>query len=203
MPVEHEFSLGITLFSEMLNRRLIRGVPTTEDSVRYTFYSAVCHSLRLSPEEVILEYDHPYIFGARIDTWICSQHDKPYAIEFKYDRPGPSKTNQPLTQKAGHIFKDVFRLATLHNSLLINAIFVYLTTLEMVKYFSNTKSGISEFYNLAPGMELEIESSYLDSRAITLRRAAGEIVPCRVRTLLSRTLSNEHQLRVFEITRAT
>jgi hypothetical protein len=68
----------------------------------------------LKPEDIVLEHDHASIARAKIDTWIPDYAGRSYAIEFKYDRPIPSKLNPPLTQKAGQVLRDVFRLAQAH-----------------------------------------------------------------------------------------
>jgi hypothetical protein len=76
--------------------------------------------LNVLPEDIVLEHDHGTIARAKIDTWIPSLNGRSYAIEFKYDRPIPSERNLPLTQKAGHLIKDLFglRRSILHSDLI-------------------------------------------------------------------------------------
>ena len=49
---------ALNLFAELLERRLKRGVFTTEDAVRYTFFIALVQALSLQPEDIVLEHDH-------------------------------------------------------------------------------------------------------------------------------------------------
>jgi hypothetical protein len=41
------------MFAELLERRLKRGVFTTEDAVRYTFFIALVQALNLRPEDIV------------------------------------------------------------------------------------------------------------------------------------------------------
>jgi hypothetical protein len=196
-----QFALGpaLSLFAELLERRLKRGVFTTEDAVRYTFFTALVQALNLQPEDIVLEHDHGAIARAKIDTWIPSFDDRAYGIEFKYDRPIPSGKNAPLTQKAGQVIKDMFRLAKIEATLNAETIFVYLATREMAGYFSNPNNGLADLFELGTGASLRIDSRYLANRPETFRGAAGEVVPCTITSLCSRELSNAHRLRVFNV----
>jgi hypothetical protein len=196
---DHPLAAAFSRFAELLDRRLTLKVATSEDAVRYTFFYALIDALNLKPEDIILEHDHTSIARAKIDTWIPNYADRAYAIEFKYDRPIPSKLNPPLTQKAGQVFRDVFRLAQAHLPDKIETIFIYLTTREMASYFSNTANGLAEFFNLRPGANLTIPSNYLDLRAATLRRAAGAVIPCTAGILLSHSLPLGHEIRAYAI----
>lgn len=176
-------------------------VSTSEDAVRYTFFYALSDALNLKPEEIVLEHDHASIARAKIDTWIPDYAGRAYAIEFKYDRPIPSKMNPPLTQKAGQVLRDVFRLAQAQSSDKIKTIFIYLTTREMASYFSNNANGLANFLNLRPAASLTIHNNYLDLRAATLRSSAGAVIPCTVGILLSRSLPLGHEIRAYAINR--
>jgi hypothetical protein len=170
--------------------------------VRYTFFVAFIQALDLRPEDIVLEHDHGSIARAKIDAWIPSLGGRSYAIEFKYDRPIPSGRNAPLTQKAGHIVKDLFRLAKIDTAVGAEAVFVYLTTREMAGYFSNPNNGLADLFGLGTRSSLNIDSRYLLSRPETLRRSAGEVTPCIVTCLCSRELCQGHKLRVFGVRRA-
>ena len=139
---------ALYLLAELLERRLKRGVFTTEDAVRYTFFIALVQALSLQPEDIVLEHDHGAIARAKIDTWIPSFEGHAYGIEFKYDRPIPSGKNAPLTQKAGQIIKDMFRLAKIDTTLKAETVFVYLATREMAGYFSNPNNGLADLFGL-------------------------------------------------------
>jgi hypothetical protein len=193
---------ALVLFAELLERRLKRGVFTTEDAMRYTCFIALIQALNLQPEDIVLEQDHGEIARARIDTWIPSFGGCAYAIEFKYDRPIPSGKNTPVTQKAGHILKDMFRLAEIGTVPKAEGVFVYLATREMAGYFSNPNNGLADLFGLKMGSSLRIDSRYLAARPETLRRSAGQVIPCTVTSICSRELSNAHQLRIFGISPA-
>jgi hypothetical protein len=199
MASEFALAPAFILFADLLERRLKRGVFTTEDAVRYTFFVALIQTLNLQPEEIILEQDHGTIAGARIDTWIPSFDGCAYAIEFKYDRPIPSGKNAPLTQKAGQAVKDIFRLAKIDAALKAEAVFVYLAMREMAGYFSNPNNGLADLFRLNTRSSLCIDRGYLANRPDTLRRSAGEITPCTATSFCSRELSGAHQLRIFGI----
>ena len=120
-------------FAKLLDTRLKVGVLTTEDSVRYTFFASALHN-NISPDAVILEFPHPAIPRAQIDTWMPDFHGVTVAIEFKYDREPPGGKNQPKTQKAGSVFEDLRRLLLVSMSTDAVCYFVYVTTEEMNVY---------------------------------------------------------------------
>ena len=77
-------------FADLLRVRFENAVPTTEDSVRYTFFAGLLRA-GLQPHEIVLEHRHDAIAGAEIDTFIPGIGTGPaVAIEFKYDRGIPS-----------------------------------------------------------------------------------------------------------------
>ena len=96
-------------FAKLLESRFKVDVLTTEDSVRYTLFASVLHN-NINPDAVILEFPHPVIPRAQIDTWMPDFHGAAVAIEFKYDREPPGRKHQPKTQKAGAVFEDLRRL---------------------------------------------------------------------------------------------
>src|SRR5436309_2964376 len=102
-----EFDQTFRSFASLLNERLQRGVQTTEDCIRYTFFHAALQE-GIAHTDVVLEYRHPAIVGAQIDTLIT--RDGGVAIEFKYDRANPGGTNQNRTQRAAAVLNDIFRL---------------------------------------------------------------------------------------------
>jgi len=193
------------VFSELMQSRLKKGVYTTEDSIRYTFFAALLRETELRPEDVVLEerHPHPEKSGAEIDTWILSAEDQcGFALEFKYDRKIPSKKNTPTTQKAGMVFHDLYRLSLLPTD--VKRFFVYVADLEMVSYFRRPSNGFADFFELAVEASMRINSSYFQSRRKTFEKALG-ILPQRafpsidVVTRYSEILPDEHQLRIFEV----
>ena len=196
---DSDLTPAFVLFGEMLERRFARRVNTSEDAIRYTFFLALFQALSVQPEDVILEHDHGTIARAKIDTWIPLLNGRSYAVEFKYDRPIPSGSSLPLTQKAGHLIKDLFRLAKLDLELRAYGVFVYVATDSMVRYFSNPNNGLSDLFQLPHGETIAIGESYLAARASTLLRTAGEPTSCAITTLFSKALPNGHVLRIFDV----
>ena len=98
-----QFAVIFKQFSTLLGERFALGVFTTEDSIRYTFYTALLSSGGLKHTDVILEHPHPVIPGAK-DTMIRGTDERsPVAVEFKYDRGNPGGKNQNRTQRAAAV----------------------------------------------------------------------------------------------------
>jgi hypothetical protein len=199
LNLDHALSPAFDRFAELLGRRLGRGVFTSEDAVRYTFFAGLLEGLNLAPEDIILEHDHSKISKAKIDTFIPRSSGESFAIEFKYDRPIPSKGNQPRTQKAGQVIKDFFRLARFDESENIKGVFIYLTSKEMAGYFRNPQNGLARLFDLAQGSTIRIDEIFLQAMASTLRGAAGDICPCTAAGLFSCALPADHELRIYEV----
>jgi hypothetical protein len=188
-------------FAALLEARYKAGVPTTEDSVRYTFYAAALRHGNLDPAEVVLEYPHPSIPGAEIDTYVLpSGYRAATAIEFKYDRSNPGGGPQNRTQRAGAVFADVFRLARIPDATATKRYFVYLTDREMAGYFRNRANLLDTFFDAAPGSTLTISPSMYAQAAATFRsRVAGVECSCNVGKVLSRDFSSGFFLRAWEV----
>ncbi|MBW1716821.1 MAG: hypothetical protein JRH08_15300 [Deltaproteobacteria bacterium] len=185
-------------FGELLNERFRRGVVTTEDSVRYTFFAALLDA-GVTPHEVVLEYPHPAIYGAKIDTWLPSYKDRSIALEFKYDRDLPGGKNQPKTQKAGYIFKDLHRQVLVAKEIGVRSFFVYVTSEEMAVYFRNPDNGYAEFWGLQNGKEIDIDNHYLSNKPKTFLNTLGGMFQAKVMGIFNRTLSGGNYLRVYEV----
>ncbi|MEQ6886227.1 hypothetical protein [Salicola sp. Rm-C-2C1-2] len=185
-------------FADLLDERFKRGVVTTEDSVRYTFFAALLDS-GIKPHEVVLEYPHPAIDRAKIDTWIPAYDGGSVALEFKYDRDPPGGLNQPKTQKAGHVFKDLYRQLHVATGVKVRSYFVYITSQEMATYFQNPNNGHSEFWDLATDHSLDMVESYFTAKPKTFINAVGGAFNARVVGACSRTLSGDNHLRAYEV----
>ena len=186
-------------FSKLLETRLEKAVFTTEDSVRYTFFAALLDVTELKPHQVILEYSHPNIDLAEIDTWIQELNGEDVAIEFKYDREIPSGKNANRTQRAGKLFHDLSRLLQIVDHNPIKRIFVYLASSEMVKYMMNPKNGLEGFFLLEQGKELEIRNEFFTAKAKTFRDEVGSLFNAKLVSLWKQSLPNNHELRVYEV----
>lgn len=185
-------------FGDLLDKRFKQKVVTTEDSVRYTFFAALLDA-GILPHEVVLEYPHPAIERAKIDTWLPSYPGGPVAIEFKYDRDLPGGNNQPKTQKAGYVFKDLYRQVQIANEIRVRSFFVYVTSDEMATYFSNPNNGHTDFWSLRDGDVLDIDERYFSNKPRTFLDALGGAFEVRVAGAFSRQLSGDNYLRAYEV----
>lgn len=192
---------AIDAFASLLETRIDRGVFTTEDSIRYTFFAALLSQTSLRPEDIVLEQPHPNIPRAEIDTWISAANGaNGAAVEFKYDRQIPSAHNGPRTQKAGKVFHDFYRLGRLSPDM--RRYFVYVADVEMTSYFSNPSNNLAGFFNLAEGRSLLIDSAFLSGRPATFVNSLGPVPNVEAISVCSRSLPNSHELRVFEVRNA-
>ncbi len=122
-------------FAGMLRTRFERGVHTTEDSIRYTFFAALLTQPTIKPHEVVHEFPHPQLPGAEIDTFMPAYDGKTVAIEFKYDRAIPSGAAIPRPLNAGELFRDIWRLSQLKTATEAERFLVYCTDPIMRRYF--------------------------------------------------------------------
>jgi hypothetical protein len=191
---------AISTFLELLEKRLTFGVLTTEDSIRYTFFAALLHH-GIQPERVVLEYPHPTISGARVDTVIVSSSGEPAtAVEFKYDRANPGGASQPLPQKAGSAFADMRRLALL--PLVPERYFVYVMDRELARYLASPRNGLDNVFGLAVDDTVCLDRDYFVNRSLTFRNRLGEwpgevVLEC----VAAQDLPREHCLRIYAVDR--
>lgn len=183
-------------FAGLLETRVSRAVPTTEDSVRYTLFAAMLRN-NVEPHSVILEFAHPVIPRAAIDMWMVGFHGKDVAIEFKYDRDPPGGKNQPKTQKAGALFADLRRLQFVSDRAV--SYFVYVTTMEMGVYFRNPSNGHEKLYGLGPGKSVEIGRSHFSNKPKTFLDAAGGVFEATVTGVVNQRFGG-HCLSVYNVT---
>src|SRR5713226_5860702 len=190
-------SVVLDRFGELLHARLESDAFTTEDSVRYTFFAALLEKGGIDCHHVIMEYRHPSIPGAEIDTWIPSFDGSGLAVEFKYDRDIPSGRNTPRTQKAGKVIHDLYRLGKIEAHM--RRVFIYLTGPEMVGYFGNPTNGLAKFFLLPSGQSLAIDSAFLSGKSATFTASVGEIPNVIVTGLYGRSLPKLHHVRAYEV----
>lgn len=191
-------SSAIGVFEDLLNRRMATGVHTTEDGVRYTFFAALLKS-GTAPEKVALEYPHPKIKRAQIDTVLFDGIGQPaLAIEFKYDREIPSGSATPRPMKAGDLFADLVRLSQFPDP--CERLFVYVTDSIMANYLRGQPKPLSDFFNLSPGEFLDLTSGSFVNLTKTFREQMG-VWPAQLRIVnaAKRELPRAHHLRVYEI----
>jgi len=188
-------------FSELLGERLGLGVCTTEDSIRYTFYTALLSSGRFRHTDVILEHPHPVISGAKIDTIIRGVHDRqPVAVEFKYDRANPGGKNQNKTHRAGAVVNDIFRLARIPNSLATVRYFVYVTDAEMAGYFRNPSNRLEDLFDVSGPARFALNPSVFSRFPKTFVTCIESLAcDCQVRSVFAADLPVNHHVRAFEV----
>jgi hypothetical protein len=189
-------------FARMLEERLSKYVHTTEDSVRYTLFYCLATYGGISASEIILEYPHPQISGAELDTYIPPTDVHPgLAIEFKFDRGIPSKRNLNKTQKAGKVFADIFRLALIEpNNKNIQRYLVFITDKEMATYFQNPSNKLIDFFALRAEETLRIDREYIENHPDTFVKSAGKyVVDCTIVGLLREEFRQKIWVRIYEI----
>jgi hypothetical protein len=189
------------LFSELMNERFAKGIFTTEDSVRYTFFHSLGKCGNLSPSDIILERQHPSIPRAEIDMYVPSKNGTPELFfEFKFDRAIPSEKNAPRPYKAGKIFADIMRLACLKSDFNTQCYLVYVTDAEMASYFGNYNNQLDDFFNLGLGEKMAIDKKYVAAHCKTFAKAVGnKVIPSEVRCRRSEKIVQNIWLRIYEI----
>jgi hypothetical protein len=186
-------------FNNLLSDRFNKNVFTTEDSVRYTFFAALLKN-EISPENVILEYPHKHISGAEIDTWLPKYNgEADVAIEFKYDRNSSVDNNQPKTQKAGAVFRDLQRLALSVKDKEVRSYFVYVTSEEMAGYFKNKRNGVSELWNLECGNTLKINDAFFCNKTKTFLNQIVGSFEAEIACAFKSDLPDKNYLRIYYI----
>lgn len=189
----------LQMFAEMMEERFAKKVFTTEDSVRYTFFYCLTKIGNLTPSDIVLEQPHPSIRRAEIDMRVPAKGTTPdLFFEFKFDRAIPSEKNAPKPQKAGKIFADIMRLASLNSSPRSQRYLVYVTDKEMASYFMNEKNQLDDFFNLLPGEKMTIDKQYFDKHCETFAKNVGDgrsEIMCR----LSKKFKEDFWLRVYEV----
>ena len=188
-------------FSSMLDERFSNSVYTTEDSIRYTLFLSLLKNNVCQHADIILELPHTAIKNAEIDAVISPPNSKEsIAFEFKYDRQNPSQTNQNRTQRAGAVFKDIFRLAYIPPSTARRKLFVYITDSEMASYFDNPHNKLNTFFHLRKGHSYDITPSFISSKATTFQNSLKNLYkPCKVISQFSSQLSGNHFARIYEV----
>lgn len=191
-------------FATLLEERFAAGVHTTEDTVRYTFYAALTASGAVRHTEVTLEYRHPAIPGAEIDTLIQPQNGSAVcALEFKFDRANPSGTNQNRTQRAGAVIADMMRLAQVPDTLAPTRYFVYVTDGEMARYFKNQANRLHTLFDAPDATPTSIGAASFEGFSKTLvARIGNQVCPCTVTSVFAADLPTGHAIRVWAITPA-
>lgn len=185
-------------FKELLEERLEK-IYTTEDSIRYLFFSTLILGSEYKVNDMIIEYPHTSIEKAKIDTYIIPKNKNGWAIEFKYDRRIPSNKNSPKPQKAGKLFNDLYRLINFKTNNKDRYLFIYVTDDEMGEYLSKIDNKLSTFFNLKKNEEMLIDKNFIMDKSETfIKQIEGEL-KCKIICLLSENININHFLRIYEV----
>lgn len=184
-------------YAEFLKERLASKQHLTEDSVRYSFFSALLETTDIKQHEIVLELPHPELEKKEIDTHVLPAEGRAaYYIEFKFHRA--SNSSSPKPQKAGSLFKDFGRLSTVKSDG-ARCLVVYLTDGEMAKYFDKHQEAYSGFWSKPVGGSFSYDDDFLSKTRDTVRNVCGDVHHADVTVAFSASLPEDFQLRVFEI----
>ena len=178
----------------LIERRLEMQAPFNEDLVRRIVLDELV-KLGTPAMRLKTEYPHPKVQGKRVDAVILGDNGAPeVAVEFKYHRKIPSRTNQPRTMNAAELLADFAKLRDFHD---VERFVVYLTDGEMLQYLKNPDNGLS--WILEHSREQEISLSNIPDGK-TYRRYAGDWSrPALSQMLLNRDVGIDHQLIVWQV----
>ena len=184
-------------FGRLLDERLAKKIHTTEDSIRYIFFHSMMNKMKYDPNDIILEYPHPAIHRARIDTFIQKNSRYPAtALEFKFHKTMSSKTNAPGSQYAGSLLKDIFRLASLQKIRPeTDCYMVYATDSEMIGYFYNMNNKLWRFFN---NKKTLINQKFINDKSPTFIKSAGTVIDCSVELVLKQD-GIYYAIRIYRI----
>src|SRR5439155_6826825 len=188
-------------FSAMLRARFTAGVFTTEDSVRYTFYSAASLYGGIRHTEVVLEFPHPVIEDARIDTIIngcggtrldCNR------VQVRPGQPWRVKPEQNATSGVG--VGGHFPPRKDSDGDCAQRYFIYVTDSEMAAYFKNPANRLCEFFDLSASRALPLGAAAFLGFSQTFRdRVDPHACECQVKGMFAADLGKDVSMRAFEV----
>jgi hypothetical protein len=175
------------------------GAGLSHEGVRHLFLEAM--SPQISASDIRYEYPHPSLPGAKVDVYIPLDPGKAWAFEFKFHQKIQSGKNQPRTQHAGQLFRDIFRLARFQpDHQAVERYLVYVTDGEMAAYLRKPSNGLNHLFSLRPGEALEITKAEVAQRAETFRRSCQETAcDCRVTGRFGLCIKGRLWVRVYEV----
>lgn len=178
----------------LIERRLETQASFNEELVRRIVLDELV-KLGIPAVRLKTEYPHPKVQGKRVDAVILGDNRAPeVAVEFKYHRKIPSRTNQPRTMNAAELLADFAKLRDFHD---VERFVVYLTDGEMLQYLKNPDNGL--LWILNPSREQEISHNNIPDGK-TFRRYAGDWTrPALSQMLLNRVVGSDHRLIVWQV----
>lgn len=189
-------------FADILSERFEAGTHTTEDAIRFCFHLALLQEMGISHQRLILEYPHPTIKRAKVDTWLePAAGDPGLAVEFKYDREIPSEGSVNKTQRAGAAFHDLYRLTGITEKYI--RVFIYVASPAMNEYFNNERNRLAQFYNQPIGVEFTFARATIDRCAKVLVEAAGPGSDLHLTLAFKQCLPADHEVRVYHLNSTT
>lgn len=198
---DNPYPAAFAAFASLLEERFAQGIYTTEDCIRYLFFSSLLTHAGITPNEIVLEYPHPSFAGKEVDIYaLPAGGQEGLVAELEYDRNISASNNNARTRQAGMIFSDIGRLARFDPlDEKIRRFLIYITDGEMQGYFRNPHNGLEWFLDAEIGREMLLNPDRLNSLSATFRRNAGEI---GAKTSIALVYSAEmlgHALRIYEI----
>ena len=185
------------LFTKMLSQRLKNKALIKEDEVRYTLFHALTTS-KFSPHyRIRIESPHSRMKGKEVDTVVRRGGKcRAIAFEFKYDKQGKGALNRP--ERAGSIFRDIFRLASLPRH---ESYFIYITDTTMKKYFTNSRNKYGNFFDPPKGpYHFHVSKAFIAARPRSFKNELkGNFHKCELEMSFRKELSNKLSLRIFKI----
>jgi hypothetical protein len=149
-------------FGPKIDHRLVSGVVTTEDTVRYYFFEELL-AAGLQPDQMVLERPHPYprLRGKEIDLSVLVSPT--WDLEVKCHRPIPGGSNLPLTQLRGAIVADLYELA------LSDAQHRHLLYIAESTVAPHMLRNLAWLLDTDPGTVLHVDGAFLATQNATLR----------------------------------
>ena len=185
----------------ILDERFSKGVPTTEDSVRYCFFHIlVCSRKICRPNEVVLEYHPRSAPKTQIDTVILrGNRDPDCTIEFKFHRD--PKGDSGRNTQAGDLFGDIFKQAEFKQACRKATCYVvYVTDMVMHGHFDRASDIRKTWYELERGKQLLLaEGDFAGEKKKSIRDRIRTFVPCSVKRIVKLRIGFKHVLVVDEI----
>jgi hypothetical protein len=121
-------------FSSLIRKVDFRQNDISADSIRVHFISAILKRTNIKRDEIFTEYPRPKIEDKERDLYIPSTSSKSgLAVQFEYHRRPPCR-HSGETQKAGNLFKCIYKLTQFDKDPDTNLWLIYVTDDEMAEY---------------------------------------------------------------------
>jgi hypothetical protein len=175
-------------------------VYTSEDSVRYSFFSALLQEAYARPEEIVLDYPLLDPQGT-LEMYIGPSPNRPVMMaDFRYSRPVPARDDRPRLLFAAQVLGDLARLAGI-GLRSADRLLVLLLTRETITYLKHPSRGLCCLCWLHTGEECVLGRDGISPSQTALRRAVPRAFPgLNAEMLVAADLPRDHQIRVVRAT---